>query len=348
MNPIAAPEVAKNERPSNSAESPWWAVPSWFLSLTLHGTLLLIFASSILSGGGSPRGKSDSLGDAEFREVGLVERTAAATNEENPADNENPQPSRPNVSDNHAGLTEVPPTDEAPPLPLPAAGPQSPVVGPGNAAPGAGTPDVRNTVRSNGVTSPAGAAAAGIGIGNAEFFGVKDKATRVVYVIDCSGSMTNYNAIRAAKSELMASLQGLERTQQFQVLFYNQTVRQLALDGDRRPGLYFATEINRTLARQFIDSVPADLGTDHMPALRKALNMNPEVIFFLTDADEPQLTARELNEIHRLNQGKTRIHCIEFGKGGELVKVDNFLKRLARQNGGSFRYRDVTRFQAAK
>ena len=40
-----------------------------------------------------------------------------------------------------------------------------------------------------------------IGLGTAEFFGIQDKATRVVYVLDCSGSMLNYGAIRVAKDK---------------------------------------------------------------------------------------------------------------------------------------------------
>ena len=89
--------------------------------------------------------------------------------------------------------------------------------------------------------------------------------------------------------------------------------------------------------------VQPDGGTDHMPALKKALRYQPDHLFFLTDADQPILSARELNEIKTLNAGRTKIHCVEFGKGSEL-SGDNFLKKLARDNGGTYRYRDVTRF----
>ncbi len=328
----------------SSRDSLWWSVPSWLLSLCLHAALLLLFASTLLTGGGAPLGDPDG----EYRSVGLVERAAVSdSTSETPAENTdaeatdaqaNPAPRPEN------GLTDAPTLDEKPPVELPASEIQRPVLGAGAAPAGQAPQDARAPLRANGIQGPAAAAAAGIGLGTADFFGVRDKATRVVYVVDCSGSMTNYNAIRVAKSELMASLQGLERTQQFQILFYNQNVRDMRLNGDGKSQLHFATDINRTLARQFIDSITADLGTDHMPALKQALRLTPEVIFLLTDADEPQLTSRDMNEIKRINQGRTRIHCIEFGKGAELVKVDNFLKRLARENGGSYRYRDVTRF----
>src|SRR5690606_28779554 len=149
--------------------------------------------------------------------------------------------------------------------------------------------------------------------------------------------------IRVAKAELLASLRSLDATQQFQVIFYNQTPRPMRLKGAARAELYWASNINQTLASQDIAGVTPSGGTSHVPALKLALEMSPEVIFFLTDADEPRLSAADLNDLKRLNKGRSRIHCIEFGTGPEL-SLDNFLKRLARENGGISRYRDITRF----
>jgi len=75
------------------------------------------------------------------------------------------------------------------------------------------------------------------------------------------------------------------------------------------------------------------------------LAQSPEVLFFLTDADT-RLNAADLNDIRtRYNKSHTRIHCIEFGKGPRLQNApDNFLQKLARQNRGQYRYRDVTGF----
>lgn len=74
-----------------------------------------------------------------------------------------------------------------------------------------------------------------------------------------------------------------------------------------------------------------------MLALRPALERKPDVIFFLTDADST-LTARELDEIRLLNKAKTRIYCVEFGKGPDLSGSRNFLKRLANQTHGGYKY----------
>ncbi|ADG68823.1 von Willebrand factor type A [Planctopirus limnophila DSM 3776] len=222
----------------------------------------------------------------------------------------------------------------------------SPTAGTGNSGTGltgTGTSgDLRDLIEGTGTRKP------GTGLGAAtpgtSFMGIKDQGSRVVFVIDCSGSMTNYNAMRVAKTALVSSLQALDTGQQFQIIFYNDSPTFLkGTSRDGKASLWFATEINKTLATQQISAVQPDRGTQHLPALKLALKFSPEVIYFLTDADEPELTSIERKELIRLNQGRSRIHTIEFGQGPEL-KTENFLKKVARENGGSYRYEDVTRF----
>src|SRR5262249_24285860 len=64
----------------------------------------------------------------------------------------------------------------------------------------------------------------------------------------------------------------------------------------------------------------------------------------LTDAGEPVLYPGDLEKIKKRNNGRSRIFSIEFGKGANL-RTDNFLKKLARDNGGSHAYRDVQDFR---
>lgn len=215
--------------------------------------------------------------------------------------------------------------------------------GPGQSNGALGFGDARNLVRGS-----AGRSAGGPwenGMPGTAFMGTRDKGTRVVFVVDCSASMANYHAMDAAKAALLASIQTLADSQQFQVVFYNSNVTMIEPRQRQDGPLLFATEVNKTVARQYVMQIQPDLGTDHMPALKLALRFGPEVLFFLTDADEPQLVAAELDQLHRLNLGRTRIHTIEFGKG-PAIDADNFLKRLARQNDGTYRYHDVKRFSA--
>ncbi|HET6424859.1 MAG TPA: VWA domain-containing protein [Planctomycetaceae bacterium] len=232
-------------------------------------------------------------------------------------------------------------------------------VGPGVPAPSGGLPDARDLVQGGiigrggtnnapggkGGTGLGAEGAGGSGLPGTAFFGTKDQGTRVVFVIDCSASMENYGAMASAKAALVAALQTLSDEQQFQIVFYNRVPRMFQPFAQDKETLFFATERNKSLARQYISQIVPDQGTDHMPALEQALRLQPEIIYFLTDADEPQLTARELMKIDRVNNGRARIHTIEFGKGNDLG-LENFLKKMARQNGGTYRYHDVRQLAA--
>ena len=88
-------------------------------------------------------------------------------------------------------------------------------------------------------------------------------------------------------------------------------------------------------------------GTQHGEALEEALKLSPDVIFFLTDADQPELSAERLARIKRRNGGRTSIHTIEFGLGARLSR-DNFLAKIARQNGGKYVYIDISKRDALK
>lgn len=319
----------------------------WFASFVVHVALLLLLERTLVTGLGMTPGTPDGDDHGEYRNVALRSRDSLADAEnepdKDPVDDADPSAEslpplrRTGPEQNSLELSSVPPV----PLSLPDATVRT--LGPGAQAPSAasasnssGTPtDVVRPGGSRAVGELAAATKKGV-----SFLGLRDSGTRFVYVLDASGSMRDFNAIRYAKMHLVSSLAGLEPTQMFQILFYNQSVKMLRLGDETRPQLYYATSIHQTLAGQFIDAVQPDLGTDHMVALRKALSLKAEVLFLLTDADEPVLHAAELDEIRRTNAGRTRIHCVAFGLGPEL-NGDNFLKRLAGQNGGGYRYVDV-------
>jgi Ca-activated chloride channel family protein len=227
-------------------------------------------------------------------------------------------------------------------------------LGPGSGlSTGIGQRDGRDFIRSTG-TSPGGGSGGtggngggsgkGSGGGGTSFFGQKAKGERFVYLLDASGSMYDYNAIAVAKAELLASLAQLDADQQFQVIFYSERVYPMVDPGNREQ-MFHGTDANRTKASQFVRGIQPLEGTRHREALLEALNYSPDVIFFLTDAGEPRLDAADLDRIRRRSNGKARIHCIEFGKGAALNIETNFLKKLARENGGGYTYRDITSFQ---
>ncbi|MGA2034805.1 MAG: VWA domain-containing protein [Thermoguttaceae bacterium] len=174
------------------------------------------------------------------------------------------------------------------------------------------------------------------------FFGIQADGGKFVYVLDRSGSMgiEGGKPLAAAKAELIASLGGLSTVQQFQIIFYNEAPRIFNPTG-QAGRLAFGSEVNKAQGRSFIESINADGATDHEAALMTAIRLRPDVIFFLTDGDDPQLSAQQLDRLDRRGAGIT-IHTIQFGTGPQR-KADNFMVRLARQSGGQHIYVDTSK-----
>jgi hypothetical protein len=332
--------------PTTPRRSDWlsrfWLVPSWLISLSLHAgavALLIVWSQHWQP---APVG----FADEPAREIGIVLKdspgTALEVTEAPPQDAVDPAPpSEPATPTTVAAPTSVQPATPQPTTAAVLPQPALPVIGGGLTRPSTAVADPRDLIKGGG--GQTAAARLDAAVPGAAFMGVRDQGTRVVFVVDSSGSMANHGAMQSAKAALVASLQTLTDAQQFQIVFYNNTPTVMRLRNNAPAEMAFATEVNKTLARQFIVGVQPDQGTDHLPALKLALRLNPDVLFFLTDADEPQLSAGELLEIQRLNQGRTRIHTIEFGRGADLGGPLNFLQKLAHQNGGTHRYYDVQR-----
>ena len=132
-------------------------------------------------------------------------------------------------------------------------------------------------------------------------FGVSGTGSTFVYVFDRSASMKG-RPLAAAKQQLKNSLGDLDKVHQFHIIFYNEAPRDFRFKGQTAK-LVFADEEGKSAAITFVDTITAVGATRHMPAITMALGMRPDVIFFLTDADEPQLTELELRRIQRMNSG---------------------------------------------
>lgn len=177
-----------------------------------------------------------------------------------------------------------------------------------------------------------------------QIFGVKAEGTKFLYVFDRSSSMEvpKGRPMAAAKAELLASLKDLKSTHQFQVIFYNHLLS--VCDAGTGPRMLWGDERGKSTAQEFVTRMKGDGGTKHLPALITALRLQPDVIFFLTDADDPILSLEELERVRDSNHG-TAIHCIEFGSGPQKPG-ENFMQRLARENGGKHAYVDTRKLGA--
>jgi hypothetical protein len=151
--------------------------------------------------------------------------------------------------------------------------------------------------------------------------------------------MATRNSLEVAKREMLSSINRLPVNAQFAVVFYNLQARTLT-DPKGQKGFMAATGVNKARVQTQLRTISPFGGTDHMSALREALKMRPEVIFFLTDAD--LMTRSDVNEI-LAEIGATRIQAVEFGCGTELSHQTP-LAELATTTGGTYRYIDVSRF----
>lgn len=177
-------------------------------------------------------------------------------------------------------------------------------------------------------------------------FGLVAEGYKFVYLLDRSGSMGGSGriALKAVKAELEQSLETLDSIHQFQIIFYNE--RPVVFNPSGTPGkLAFATDANKERAIRFINSITPDGGTRHDDALKKALQLRPDVIFFLTDGDEPQLSQAQIDEISRRAAGIT-IHTIEFGMGPK-PEEKSFLAKLAESARGQYTYIDLRKHVAS-
>ncbi len=207
--------------------------------------------------------------------------------------------------------------DSAPPLQL--VNPRAaikPVEGPrGNA----GTTANPGTVRQTSSTS-------GLGTGQRSQLPVSPAAKSVVFVLDCSASMGIDDRFALARAQILACLRQLPETARFQVVRYNRRVDTVAIEG--KSGL---VPVNARTIEQLASALEEMLpegGNDHGPALRAALNLEPDVICLLTDADD--LTTQLVQTVTAWNRGRTAIHAVTVGSAPRAA-----MQLLAAQNRGT-------------
>jgi hypothetical protein len=304
--------------------------PAWFFSMALH-TIVMV-AIGLLGGS-----QANPAGQAVDRTTGiaLVQRTEDTPHyfSENSADSATSSPTPSETPAAFPTMNQLP-TRLA--TRLPSFDTMLADKGRGPSLAGAeslirGGPASRNT-GGGGITT--------------QVFGAQGTGSKFVYVIDRSASMEGFDRrpMKAAKAELIASLQDLQSVHQFQIIFYSSELRVFNPLAPQPPKMMFGTESNKRMAVDYVRGIVPDGSTRHREALEMALALRPDVIFFLTDADEPQLRPAELADLHRRNRGPTAIHTIEFGIGPAFDE-DNFLARLAHENGGNHVYVDVSRLK---
>jgi hypothetical protein len=177
-----------------------------------------------------------------------------------------------------------------------------------------------------------GGGESGLGLGGGagpEFFGLGATAPGVrtiVFVVDRSGSMVGTFA--AVRAELKRSISALRRSQKFHVIFFNSG------DPIENPPMrpVNAVDANKREFFEFLDNVTPGGGTRPERAMRRALALEPDLIYFLSDGlFEAELLDR-LDEWNRTRH--TKIYTIAYlDQSGRKL-----LESIARQHGGEFKF----------
>lgn len=174
----------------------------------------------------------------------------------------------------------------------------------------------------------AGASGAGGSGAVTLFFDAPARGQSVVYVIDRSISMGLNGALEMVKTELLHSLAELPSQARFQVIFFNRTAETVHVEG--QTALLSASAANKQQVAGQLETLRAEGGTDPWPALRLALSLEPDVIYFLTDGND--LKTEHVRTVTQINHGRATIHVIDFG-GGEHGPM----QALAAANRGTWK-----------
>lgn len=322
--------------------------PSWLGSLLIHGLVILLVLVTINSrppAGGTVRGRStDSVGIVFSSAESGGGSDSAETSEGSEAVDESVDPSDESRPEDQANEAAVPAVTDR--IGMTSSAPRSdkPAVTRIDFGPSTSEDSARSHSTNDGGHGGGKGGKTGRGDGGGQlvgFGGLKGNGRRFVYVIDRSESMRwpGDLPIRYALDEAKASVESLDPKQgakKFQVVCYNHDAR--IFENGR---LLDVTPANKRRAIAYLDTVTADGGTDPLTALEKAIRLAPDVIFFLTDADE-EISPMVLTRIRELRiRGRVgQIHVMEFGRptGRRL----HSFRKLADQNNGVYIFKDVT------
>ena len=163
------------------------------------------------------------------------------------------------------------------------------------------------------------------------------KGRKFAFVIDRSHSMggDGLGVLDEARQQMSAAIDGLELNHEFQIIAYHAKTTMIT-----KRKLLVANDQNKRLVKNFFEGLGAFGSTKHYYGLIAGLDLQPDVLVFMTDGGSPALSPHELKKVKQMAGKSTEIHCIQFGSG-PLQERDNFMKKLAKQNRGSFRYINV-------
>lgn len=210
-----------------------------------------------------------------------------------------------------------------------------------NANTGQGQGSGSGSGEGGGPLAAFGVPGGGSGIGpKTKFFGVGGRARRIVFVLDATGSMVG--KFEFLQYQTNKALDILQPPQAFNIIFINDQN-----PTPPSPALMFVTPDNKRLAKEYVDKAVSRGGTDPLPALTKAFEMKPDLIYFFIDPGDFPDKQAVLSLVHKhAADGKIKMNIIAFQHNDpENAK---FLSNLAKETGGVYRFlseKELEQFQ---
>ncbi len=163
-----------------------------------------------------------------------------------------------------------------------------------------------------------------------EFYNAFNIPREVVFILDVSGSMAG-TSIEQAKSALQLALDRLKPSDKFNIIWFNNNAKKMYFSAR------FANNDNVQQARQFVDSLQANSGTEMLPALKLALDSSaePELlrqIVFITDGNVSN--ERDLFAYIDANLNGSRLFTVGIGSAPNSF----FMKKAAQAGRGSYTF----------
>ncbi len=163
-----------------------------------------------------------------------------------------------------------------------------------------------------------------------DFFGVSGYGQVFVYVVDCSGSMSDDGKFERARYELLQSLEQLSEDQRYYVIFYNHNAFPMEA---KEPVAATPKEFEKT--RRWIDLAVPSGRTAPLEALIQALSFKPDAVYFLSDGLFDPQTVNQLRVRNRRGRKQQiPIHTIAFVNH----EAEGQMRAIAHNSGGEYRF----------
>lgn len=169
--------------------------------------------------------------------------------------------------------------------------------------------------------------------------GVETDADKIVVLVDMSGSMKDYSDLMIRTFQRL--LTPFDETVELSVIGFQEWYGDNLKFWPRQGEFAAMTDQQKAQATRFANNLRSqfDGRTPTFEALSKAVSMNPDAIFLISDGEPTDLDGnwqQIVETISLRNRSRARIHSIALGNYTYSVDLIAFLRDLASQNRGSF------------